>query len=95
MPCLPDRPQLDFGRGFGKEVAVGEPQILTRFELKELARRLSDLPRDRQIVAYCRGPYSVLAVEAVGMLRAHGFEAWRMEHSCPGLSGRRVSGRRR
>jgi len=48
--------------------------------LKELERRLSDLPRDREIVAYCRGPYCVLAVEAVEMLRAHGFEAWRLEH---------------
>jgi len=49
--------------------------------LKELERRLSDLPRDREIVAYCRGPYCVLAVEAVEMLRAHGFQAWRLEQS--------------
>ena len=49
--------------------------------LKELERRLSDLPADRQIVAYCRGPYCVLAVEAVEMLRAHGFEAFRLEQS--------------
>jgi len=49
--------------------------------LKELERRLSDLPADREIVAYCRGPYCVLAVEAVEMLRAHGFEAFRLEQS--------------
>jgi len=49
--------------------------------LKELERRLSDLPVDREIVAYCRGPYCVLAVEAVEMLRAHGFEAFRLEQS--------------
>jgi rhodanese-related sulfurtransferase len=49
--------------------------------LKELERRLSDLPRGREVVAYCRGPYCVLAVEAVEMLRAHGFEAFRLEHS--------------
>jgi rhodanese-related sulfurtransferase len=47
--------------------------------LKELERRLSDLPRDRDIVAYCRGPYCVLAVEAVEMLRARGFSAFRLE----------------
>ncbi len=49
--------------------------------LKELERRLSDLSADREIVAYCRGPYCVLAVEAVEMLRAHGFEAYRLEQS--------------
>ena len=49
--------------------------------LKELERRLSDLPAGREIVAYCRGPYCVLAVEAVEMLRAHGFEAFRLEQS--------------
>ncbi len=47
--------------------------------LKELERRLSDLPHDREIVAYCRGPYCVLAVEAVEMLRAQGFTAFRLE----------------
>ncbi len=49
--------------------------------LKELERRLSDLPRKRDIVAYCRGPYCVLAVEAVEMLRARGFRAFRLEQS--------------
>src|SRR4030042_1474165 len=44
--------------------------------LKELERRLSDLPHEREIVAYCRGPYCVLAVEAVDMLRAGGFRAF-------------------
>ncbi|NOY24668.1 MAG: metalloregulator ArsR/SmtB family transcription factor [Oligoflexia bacterium] len=47
--------------------------------LDELERHLADLPRDRQIVAYCRGPYCVLAVEAVERLRAAGYRAIRME----------------
>jgi rhodanese-related sulfurtransferase len=47
--------------------------------LKELQQRLSDLPRDQEIVAYCRGPYCVLSVEAVEMLRAEGFKAVRIE----------------
>jgi rhodanese-related sulfurtransferase len=51
--------------------------------LKELERRLSELPRDREIVAYCRGPYCVLAVEAVKLLRIKGFRAVRMEHGVP------------
>lgn len=48
--------------------------------LKELERRLADLPSDREIVAYCRGPYCMLAVEAVEMLRAMGFTAYRVEY---------------
>ncbi|MCC6390939.1 MAG: ArsR family transcriptional regulator [Bryobacterales bacterium] len=47
--------------------------------LKELERRLADLPREREVVAYCRGPYCVLAVEAVEILRARGFAAFRLE----------------
>ncbi|MCC6343605.1 MAG: ArsR family transcriptional regulator [Bryobacterales bacterium] len=47
--------------------------------LKELERRLADLPRDHEVVAYCRGPYCVLAVEAVEILRARGFAAFRLE----------------
>lgn len=43
--------------------------------LKELQTRLSSLPRDREIVAYCRGPYCVLAPEAVKLLRARGYRA--------------------
>jgi rhodanese-related sulfurtransferase len=47
--------------------------------LKELKLHLSDLPRDQEIVAYCRGPYCVLSVEAVEILRAEGFPAIRIE----------------
>lgn len=51
--------------------------------LKELERRLADLPHEREIVAYCRGPYCVLAVEAVEMLRSRGFTAFRLEDGVP------------
>jgi rhodanese-related sulfurtransferase len=47
--------------------------------LKDLERRLSELPHDREIVAYCRGPYCVLAIEAVEILRSRGFAAFRLE----------------
>ena len=47
--------------------------------LKELKLRLSELPRDQEVVAYCRGPYCVLSVEAVEFLRAEGFQAIRIE----------------
>jgi len=47
--------------------------------LGELERRLADLPRDREVIAYCRGPYCVMALEAVALLRARGYRATRME----------------
>jgi rhodanese-related sulfurtransferase len=47
--------------------------------LKELQQHLSDLPRNQEIVAYCRGPYCVLSVMAVEILRARGFKAVRLE----------------
>ena len=47
--------------------------------LKELQLRLLDLPRDQEIVAYCRGPYCVLSIQAIEILRAKGFKAVRIE----------------
>jgi len=47
--------------------------------VSELKARLRELPKSREIVAYCRGPYCVMALEAVQLLRANGFEAHRME----------------
>lgn len=51
--------------------------------LAELERRLSELPRRRDVVAYCRGPYCVLAIEAVARLRARGYRALRLEAGIP------------
>jgi rhodanese-related sulfurtransferase len=45
----------------------------------ELKSRLAELPRKREVVAYCRGPYCVMAAEAVELLRKKGFKAHRME----------------
>jgi rhodanese-related sulfurtransferase len=45
----------------------------------ELEAHLADLPRDTVIVAYCRGPYCVMAIEAVELLRSCGFSAVRLE----------------
>ncbi len=41
------------------------------------------LPRDLPIVAYCRGPYCVLADEAVTLLRSHGLQAARLSIGYP------------
>lgn len=47
--------------------------------LADLQKRLRDLPASREIVAYCRGPYCVMAVDAVDLLRRKGFRAHRLE----------------
>ncbi|VWB35841.1 ArsR/SmtB family transcription factor [Burkholderia lata] len=51
--------------------------------LSELDARVSELPAGTEIVAYCRGPYCVFAVEAVAALRARGFKAVRLEDGFP------------
>jgi rhodanese-related sulfurtransferase/DNA-binding transcriptional ArsR family regulator len=43
--------------------------------LNELSRHLRELPKSREVVAYCRGPYCMLAVEAVQQIRRHGRRA--------------------
>jgi rhodanese-related sulfurtransferase/DNA-binding transcriptional ArsR family regulator len=58
------------------------PEALS-IPLAELERRLSELPRRREVVAYCRGPYCVLAIEAVARLRARGYQALRLEAGIP------------
>ena len=49
----------------------------------ELEARLAELPVDREIVAYCRGPYCVFADEAVALLRARGYQAHQLEQGVP------------
>jgi len=64
-----------------EEYRAGHIRGAISIPLKELTRHLSDLPKDRDIVAYCRGPYCLLAVEAVEILRKRGFSAFRLEQS--------------
>lgn len=51
--------------------------------LAELASLLPELPRRREIVAYCRGPYCVYADDAVRLLRARGLKARRLDVGFP------------
>lgn len=57
--------------------------------LAELPWRIAELPRDREVVAYCRGPYCHLAVEAVEILRAAGLAACHLDLGVPELRARR------
>jgi rhodanese-related sulfurtransferase len=57
--------------------------------LAELAKRVGTLQKRCDIVAYCPGPYCVMALDAVDLVRRKGFRAHRMEH---GVSEWRVQG---
>lgn len=61
------------------EYAAGHLPGAVSVPLAQLEEHLRTLPADRQVVAYCRGPWCVLAVEAVERLRQAGFHADRLE----------------
>lgn len=57
--------------------------------LSELRRRLDEIPRHREVVAYCRGPYCTLAATAVRVLAAAGYRARHLDLGVPDLEARR------
>jgi rhodanese-related sulfurtransferase len=57
--------------------------------LPQLAARLGELQRDREIVAYCRGPYCSMALEAVSVLESSGYRARHLDLGVPELRARR------
>lgn len=65
------------------EFAGGHLPNALNIPLSQLERRLSELPPDQEIVAYCRGPWCVLSFEAVALLRARGYRARRLEDGFP------------
>ena len=65
------------------EFAQGHLPGAVNIPLAELERRLAELPVDREVIAYCRGPYCVLSFEAVAALRSRGYAARRLEDGFP------------
>jgi rhodanese-related sulfurtransferase len=61
------------------EYAAGHIPGARSIPITELEKRLTSLPKDREIVAYCRGPYCVFAIDAVELLRKRGYRAQRFE----------------
>jgi ArsR family transcriptional regulator len=66
-----------------EEYAQGHIPGAVSVPLGELDRHMRRLRKRTEVVAYCRGPYCVLAPEAVERLRARGFEARRLEDGMP------------
>ena len=67
----------------GPEYRAGHIPGAVSVPLEELEARLDALPADRDVVAYCRGPYCMLAVDAVARLRERGLQARRLEDGFP------------
>jgi rhodanese-related sulfurtransferase len=66
-----------------EEYAAGHLPNAVSIPLAELRRRLRDLPREREVVAYCRGPYCAFAHKAIRVLHQAGFKARRLEDGLP------------
>lgn len=66
-----------------EEYAAGHVAGALNIPLEELEKHWKELPTSREIVAYCRGPYCLLAYEAVAKLRRRGLKARRMEKGFP------------
>jgi rhodanese-related sulfurtransferase len=64
-----------------EEYRAGHIPGAVSMPIGELERRLGELPEGREVVAYCRGPYCVMAVDAVRVLRSRGFQAVRLDES--------------
>jgi rhodanese-related sulfurtransferase/predicted transcriptional regulator len=75
-----------------QEYAAGHIAGARSIPVADLSTRLTELPREKEYVAYCRGPYCVYADEAVAMLRANGRTAQRLTEGYPEwlLAGRPV-----
>jgi rhodanese-related sulfurtransferase/DNA-binding transcriptional ArsR family regulator len=65
------------------EFTAGHIEGARSIPLDELEQRLAELPSDRELIAYCRGPFCVMAQEAVRRLKAAGLSARRLEEGWP------------
>ncbi len=65
------------------EYANGHLPFARSMPLEELRQRLKELPPDRDIVAYCRGPFCMMSAEAVALLKEHGYRAHKIADGVP------------
>src|SRR5215472_7709198 len=75
VTLLDVRPELEYRQGHIPDARS--------IPVEELEERLAELPRDREIVAYCRGPYCVFSDDAAQLLQTHGFSVRRFEAGFP------------
>lgn len=66
-----------------EEFAAGHVPGAINIPVHELEKRIKELPRRREVVAYCRGPYCLMSYDAVSVLRKKGIKARRLEAGMP------------
>jgi rhodanese-related sulfurtransferase/DNA-binding transcriptional ArsR family regulator len=66
-----------------EEYAAGHVPGAVNIPIDQLAKRLRELPKRREVVAYCRGPFCLMSWEAVEFLRNRGLKARRLEDGMP------------
>ena len=66
-----------------EEFAAGHVLGAINIPIHELEKRIKELPRRREVVAYCRGPYCLMSYDAVSVLRKKGLKARRLEAGMP------------
>lgn len=66
-----------------EEFAAGHLPGAVNIPIHELEKRLSELPRRKEVIAYCRGPYCLMSYDAVALLRKKGLKARRLEAGMP------------
>ena len=66
-----------------EEYAAGHLPGAINIPIQELEKRIKELPKRREIVAYCRGPYCLMSYDAVALLRKKGMKARRLEAGLP------------
>ncbi len=71
-----------------REFQAGHISGARSIPVAELRARLGEIPKRKEIVAYCRGPYCVFADEAVALLLSHGRKAVRLEAGFPDWKAR-------
>jgi rhodanese-related sulfurtransferase/DNA-binding transcriptional ArsR family regulator len=66
-----------------EEFAAGHVPGAVNIPIHELEKRLAELPKRKEVVAYCRGPYCLMSYDAVVLLRKKGLRARRLEDGLP------------
>lgn len=66
-----------------EEFAAGHVPGAVNIPMQELQKRLAELPKRKEVIAYCRGPYCLMSYNAVQLLRAKGLKARRLKDGMP------------
>ncbi len=66
-----------------EEFAAGHVPGAVNIPIRELEKRLRELPKRKEVIAYCRGPFCLMSYDAVQLLRKKGLKARRMQDGMP------------